>query len=196
MGYNERMARAMQFEQWVIEYLRSRPAIAAVTEAGAGVRSNAFQRELTRLTSPQARLHRYHPDGQYIIKDQVVYFDSKTGLTLERDAYLSYLYYRKVFRSHVVLFVWYDDWVYWQYINQIAFEDSAAIVAQFPPEQQLPVDEDNWIHPRHAKRDHIKKDMSGTPYAYLQKDCLRPLCKCTENELQSMAIPIQVPVNL
>lgn len=184
MGINERLGRATRFEQWIIEYLRRSPAIVAVTEAGAGVRAPEFQHALCQLKTPQARLHRYHPDGHFIHSDIVYYFDTKIGLTLERDAYLTYRHYSRAMTSPVVLFVLHDEWVHWQYVHRIAFRDSTGIVAQYPPARRFPVI-DNWIYPRDGDQRHVTKDMSGTPYAYMKLDSLRPLCRCPESELDA-----------
>lgn len=128
---------------------------------------------LTLAKSPDfaARFVRYAPDGMYITNDLGChYFDAKIGLTLEKDAYEVYLAYAVAAKCPVELFVQHDKSIFWQNVSDLQFLDSNEVVAAFPENKRFPVDHEGWICPRQSSHLRLlKKNMSGTPFKYLDK---------------------------
>lgn len=122
---------------------------------------------------PTARFLRYMPDG-FAVKEEgeeAFFFDAKSGPTIEKNAYLAYQAFAGNDRR-VFVFIRNGDDTYCVPIRKLKFLDSWDCVRSFPPDRQMPVDEDGWIAPRlwpEAKYLAWKRrnpHASGTPFRY------------------------------
>jgi thiamine pyrophosphate-dependent acetolactate synthase large subunit-like protein len=166
MSFSDRNNRHDEFWQELAEWLQARPTIRLLALNGSEHTHPKLVEALRRLNSPAAHFVRYAPDGVYLAGSQVVHFDAKAGRTIEKNAYHVYMAHKNA-GCKVILFVRYNGRTYWQWIEKIRFQDSWEVAAKFPQGRRFAIDEDGWFLPRQSNRNHVKKDMSGTPFKYL-----------------------------
>jgi len=95
----------------------------------------------------------------------VIHYDAKASVSIERDAYETYMKYRNT-GYQIVVFVRppVESTIFWQWIEKIRYLDSHIEVSKH--RRQFPVDEDGWIMPRKHRRWNSGSHMSGTPFKY------------------------------
>jgi len=89
------------------------------------------------------------PDG-FAVKEEgeeAFFFDAKSGPTIEKDPPTSRIRRSLATTAGVFVFIRNGDDTYCVPIRKLKFLDSWDCVRSFPPDRQMPVDEDGWIAP-------------------------------------------------
>ena len=164
----------MQSEQF-IERLKTGQAFEDEVEAYCAHYSLTVARNGTEHTHPEFVSHlrgledsaskfiRFAPDGVALLKASgVIHWEAKASINLEKDAYETYVKYQAMGCSVCVFFKDGEN-VYKQFVDQVGFIPSDAVVGRVPPRMRYPIDEDDWITPRKSKSGK-RGSGSGTPY--------------------------------
>lgn len=171
MGFKERLALAVAFEEEVRDQLSRVPGIVAIAMNGTEHTHPDFVEQLRANDTEAAKFVRYAPDGVFLRSGSVVHYDAKVARSIERDAYETYMKYHECGCS-VLVFVKHAGTIYCQYIENIRLEHGAATVERFDESQRFPVDEDGWILPRRSGRG-LPGKMSGTPFRYIDFEAMK-----------------------
>lgn len=163
MGFAERIRIAERFEREVECYLHGREAVQSVAKNGTEHTHPDFVALLRSNGSPGSKFVRFAPDGVFLqANGRVVHWEAKSGKSMERDAYQTYMAYHDM-GCQVAVFIRHpSSEVFWQFVEMIGFIPSDMVVSQFPPSRRHPIDEDDWICPR-SGHGYAGRG-SGTPY--------------------------------
>ena len=172
MGFDSRLLVAKKFEEDVEAYLESHCGVLAVAKNGTEHTHPDFVDLLRTNNCCTSKLIRFAPDGVYLSTNKSVFhWEAKASINIERDAYETYMKYNDM-GCQVVLFAKdKKDIVYWQFVNEIKFIESADVVAPFPSEHRFPIDDAGWLCPRKSNRRAGRG--SGTPYKEIDFKSMR-----------------------
>lgn len=163
-AFQDRLWKAKEAEEIVMLFLSGSPNIVSVAKNGTEHTHPDFVAMLRQNIREASKFVRFAPDGVYLNKAQeVIHFEVKASTKIERDAWDVYLKYQES-GCRIVLFVYQDNRLYWQWLSAIRFIDSHSVVEEFA--NPFPVDADGWICPRQENGWHrrVNSNMSGTPY--------------------------------
>lgn len=170
--FDARLVFASEWERNVEAYCL-RKAV-AVAKNGTEHTHPDFVKQLRSSTDTASKFVRFAPDGVFLGRSGVVYWEAKRSQTLERDAYNTYLQYHAT-GLPLILFIQNPEngLPYWQRVELVRFVPSQEIVNQYRLDARHPVDADDWICPRLGSGRSGRG--SGTPYRHIDFSSLKPI---------------------
>lgn len=167
MGFNERIAIGVQFENDVEAYCARK--FISVAKNGTEHTHPEFVSGLRSNNSVTSKLIRFAPDGIVLHKDSNIYhWEAKASDKIEKDAYETYMKYVDI-GHNVILFAKQFHNVYLKMINKIVLIDGNTTVNKFSHNRRHPV-VDKWIYPRNGHGN--AGNGSGTPYREIDIDSM------------------------